>query len=125
MTDNNSKTWTSLFHSSRDYEKRERMGDLKSKSRTFYIDPKGIALSFEPADNNPFVEEETEKEANYTYGRQFKDSYIGTLKLPKEWKDGVSIGKHGDLELSGWWFDNEKYGNLRWPSTAIGNLEFY
>jgi len=59
------------------------------------------------------------------YGRQFKDSYIGTLLLPKEWKSGVTLGKDGRLQLNGWWFDDEKYGYLRWPSTAIGNLDFY
>lgn len=58
------------------------------------------------------------------YGRQFKDSYVGTLILPKEWEDGVSLGKCGELHLNGWWFDNDKYGYLRWPSTKIENLEF-
>lgn len=195
---------------------------LKSESGSFFIDGKGIAQRFEPTNDNPFVEEETEKDANYTfktnksinsfivpegvkgfvpdfmrdmrvierfefpegllsignntreiididahcvfadcilpdivipgsvkeigsfafghtyinslqlpeslhspYGRQFKDSYIGTLILPKEWKDGVSLGKYGELLLTGWWFDNDKYGYLRWPSTKIGKLEFY
>lgn len=58
------------------------------------------------------------------YGRQFSDSYIGTLILPKEWKDVVSLGKYGELHLNSWWFDNEKYGYLRWYSTKIGNLDF-
>ena len=195
---------------------------LKSESGSFFIDDKGIVQRFEPASDNPFIKEETEKDANYTfktnksirtfivpegvkgfvsdfmrdmrvierfefpegllsignhtreitdidahcvfadcilpavvipdsvkeigafafghtyinsiqlpeslhspYGRQFKDSYIGTLILPKEWKDGVSLGKYGELQLTGWWFDNDKYGYLRWPSTYIENLEFY
>mgnify|MGYP007038190253 CR=1 FL=1 len=59
------------------------------------------------------------------YGRQFKDSTIGTLRLPKEWKDGVSLDKYGCLHLTGWCFSDEKYGYLRWPSTQVGKLEFY
>jgi len=59
------------------------------------------------------------------YGMQFKDSYIGALMLPKVWKDGVSLGKDGELQLNGWWFDNDKYGYLRWPSTKIGKMKFY
>ena len=59
------------------------------------------------------------------YGRQFKDSYIGTLRLPKQWKDGVSLDKHGGLHLTGWWFNDDKYGYFRWPSTQVGKLEFY
>ena len=195
---------------------------LKSESGTFYIDENGIAQRFEPSVDNPFIEEGTEKEGNYTfttnrsirtfvvpkgvkgfvsdfmrdmhvierfelpngllcignnthdlgnndahcvfadcilpdvvipdsmkeigsfafghsyidslqlpeslhspYGRQFKDSYIGSLMLPKAWKDGVSLGKYGELQLTGWWFDDKKYGYLRWPSTKIGKLEFY
>ena len=204
-----------LTHSNKDNERV-----LVSESGKFYIDGKGIVQRFEPSEDNPFVDEETVKEANYTfktnksirtfivpkgvkgfvsnfmrgvevkerfelpegllslgsyddrnhdlhcifadcilpavvipesmkgigsyafghsyidslqlpeslhspYGRQFKDSYIGTLILPKEWKDGVSLGKYGELHLNGWWFDNDKYGYLRWPSTKIENLEFY
>lgn len=59
------------------------------------------------------------------YGRQFKDSFIDTLRLPKEWKDGVSLDKYGRLHLTGWWFSDDKYGYLRWPSTQVGKLEFY
>ena len=59
------------------------------------------------------------------YGRQFKDSFIGTLRLPKEWKDGVSLDKYGRLHLTGWWFSDDKHGYLRWPSTEVGKLEFY
>lgn len=39
------------------------------------------------------------------YGRQFKDSHIGTMRLPKEWK--------------------EKYGDFSWCSTQTDNLEYY
>lgn len=59
------------------------------------------------------------------YSRQFKDSYIGTLRLPKEWRDSVVLGEYNELLLQGQWFDNNKYGYLRWPSTTIGTLEFY
>lgn len=59
------------------------------------------------------------------YGRQFKDSFIGILRLPKEWKNGVSLDKYGCLHLTGWWFNDDKYGYLRWPSTYVEKLEFY
>lgn len=194
---------------------------LRSESGTFFINDKGIVQRFEPAADNPFIEEDTDIESNYThtthksirtfvvpegvkgfvsefmrytrvierfelpdglmsignnsfdyntecnsvfancilpsvvipesvteigifafghthidslqlpkslhspYGRQFKDSYIGTLILPKEWKDCVSIGKYGDLRLSGVLLDNANYGYLRWPSTHVGQLKFY
>lgn len=149
-------------------------GMLKSESGTFYIDEYGIAQRFEPSVDNPFIEEGTEKECNYTfttnksirtfvvpkgvkgfvsdfmrnmhvierghshieslqlpeslqspYSRQFKDSYIDTLRLPKEWRDSVVLGEYNELLLQGQWFDNNKYGYLRWPSTTIGTLEFY
>ena len=149
-------------------------GMLKSESGTFYIDEYGIAQRFEPSVDNPFIEEGTKKECNYTfttnksirtfvvpkgvkgfvsdfmrnmhvierghshienlqlpeslqspYSRQFKDSYIGTLRLPKEWRDSVVLGEYNELLLQGQWFDNNKYGYLRWPSTTIGTLEFY
>ena len=58
------------------------------------------------------------------YGRQFKDSFIGTLRLPKEWKEGVSLDEYGRLHLTGW-FSDDKYGYLRWPSTHVEKLEFY
>lgn len=195
---------------------------LQSESGSFFINDNGVAMRFEPSNNNPFIEEETEYEANYTfkthksirtlivpqgvkgfcsdflrrtrvlelfklpdgllgignnsygnanecncifancilpevvipqsvqeigilafghshidrlqlteslhspYGRQFKDSYIGTLILPKEWKDGVSLGEYNELRLNDLWLDNlQKYGYLRFPNTKIGNLEFY
>lgn len=59
------------------------------------------------------------------YGRQFKDSSIGTLLLPDEWKDGVAVGKDGNLQLNGLWLDEKKYGYLRWPSTYMEHLAFY
>lgn len=59
------------------------------------------------------------------YGRQFKDSFIGTLVLPKEWEDNVSIEGKGSLRLNGDMFYDEKYGYLRWPSTRVLNLKFY
>ena len=194
---------------------------LTSRSGSFYIDENGVALRFEPSEENPFFDEETEHHDNYDYktnksirtltipmgvkgfssdfmrgvrvierfelpegltsignnsfdigngvhcvfadcilstviihqsveeigifafghthietlqlpaslhspyGRQFKDSFIGTLRLPKEWKDGVTLDKYGRLRLTGWWFSDDKYGYLRWPSTKVGKLEFY
>lgn len=59
------------------------------------------------------------------YSRQFKDSYIGTLRLPIEWKDNVSLGEYGNLHLSNLGYNNNKYGYLMWPSTRVGNIEFY
>lgn len=59
------------------------------------------------------------------YGRQFKDSYIGTLKLPIKWKGKASLGERGDLQIEETCQPDSKYGYLRWPSTKIGNLEFY
>lgn len=59
------------------------------------------------------------------YGRQFKDSHIGKLRLPKEWMDNVALGQYNDLCLNDWWFDNDNYGYLKWPSTFVKTLEFY
>ena len=59
------------------------------------------------------------------YGRQFKDSHIGVLRLPKEWKNHVALGVYNELCLDNEWFDNDKYGYLRWSSTKIENLKFY
>lgn len=47
------------------------------------------------------------------------------LILPKEWGNNVVLGKYNDLHLDNQWFDNDKYGCLRWPNTKIENLEFY
>ena len=59
------------------------------------------------------------------YGRQFKDSHIGKLRLPREWNGYVALGKYNDLRLDDQWLDNNQYGYLRWPSTYIENIEFY
>ena len=40
---------------------------LKSESGSFYVDKNGVVQRFEPAQDNPFVEEETELNDNYTY----------------------------------------------------------
>ena len=58
------------------------------------------------------------------YGRQFKDSYIGTLRLPNEWKDLVSLDDAGHLNVNST-MDTEIFGYLRWPSTYVEKLEFY
>lgn len=59
------------------------------------------------------------------YGRQFKDSYIGKLRLPKEWENIVALGEHNRLCFNFQGDDRDKYGYLRWPSTYVENLEFY
>lgn len=59
------------------------------------------------------------------YGRQFMDSSIGTLRLPKEWKDGVSLDKYGNLHITRAWFSDDKYGYLRGVCTHVEKLEFY
>ena len=56
------------------------------------------------------------------YGRQFKDSYIGTLVLPKEWENIAYFNEHNRLVIE---LDSVNYGYLVWPSTAVGKLMFY
>ena len=56
------------------------------------------------------------------YGRQFKDSYIGTLILPKEWENTVSLNKDCSLNVA---LDHENFGYLWWPSTRVEKLIFY
>ena len=58
------------------------------------------------------------------YGRQFKDSHIGLLRLPNEWKNMVSLNDNGHLNVNGA-MDTEIFGYLRWPSTYVGKLVFY
>ena len=194
-------------------------GILTSESGTFFIDKNGKVQQFEPAGGNPFVEEETELNDNYTYnthksirtmvipngvkgfasdfmrgvrvterfelpeglisignnsfnidtkvscvfancilpsviipkgvqeigafafghthieslqlpatlhspyGRQFKDSYIGTLRLPNEWKGLVLLDKSNKLCVADS-LDSDSFGYLQWPSTHVENLEY-
>ena len=56
------------------------------------------------------------------YGRQFKDSHIGTLVLPKEWEDIACLDEYERLIIE---LDNVNYGYLRWPSTTVSKLTFY
>ena len=56
------------------------------------------------------------------YGRQFKDSYIGTLVLPKEWENIAYFNEHNRLVIE---LDSVNYGYLRWPSTTVSKLTFY
>ena len=58
------------------------------------------------------------------YGRQFKDSHIGLLRLPNEWKNMVSLNDNGRLNVNGA-MDTEIFGYLRWPSTYVEKLVFY
>ena len=193
--------------------------EIKSESGAFYTDGNGIVLRFEPSENNPFVEEDTEYNDNYTYntgksirtfvvpegvkgfvsdfmrevrvlerfelpeglqrigsisinieeeehcvfadcilptviipqsiqeignfafghthieslqlpaslhspyGRQFKDSYIGTLKLPKEWKSDAWLDHESHLNLSNM-LATGAYDYLKWPSTFVRKLVF-
>jgi hypothetical protein len=59
------------------------------------------------------------------YGRQFKDGYIGVLKLPVAWKSDVEKDKYGCLRLKGDLRSDRDFGYLRWPSTHVERLEFY
>lgn len=59
------------------------------------------------------------------YGRQFKDGYIGVLKLSVEWKSDVEKDKYGCLLLKGDLRSDRGFGYLRWPSTHVERLEFY
>lgn len=223
MLDVTNEIWVFLSHSNKDYEKVREISNksvLTSESGTFFIDKNGIVQRFEPAEDNPFIEEKTEFRDNYTYtthksirtlivpsgvkgfvsdfmrgvrvierfelpegllrignysfdndkeehcvfancilpsviipqgvkeigifafghthieslqlpaspqspsGRQFKDSFIGTLRLPKEWKDKVSLDDDGHLNVNGI-LDTEIFGYLRWPSTYVEKMEFY
>ena len=58
------------------------------------------------------------------YGRQFKDSYIGTLYLPKAWENDARINRNGRLEASFISYGSDR-GYLCCPSTKIGALQFY
>ena len=224
MADNsNNEIWVFLSHSNKDYEKVRQNSNrsvLKSESGSFFVDKKGIAQRFEPAKDNPFIEEEAEFNDNYIYtthksirtmvipdgvkgfvsgfmqsvkvkerfelpdglerignnsfdinieehcvfancilpsiviprsvkeignfafghshievlqlpvslhspyGRQFKDSYIGTLRLPHEWERMVSLDDDGHLSVNST-MDTDIFGYLRWPSTCVVKLEFY
>lgn len=56
------------------------------------------------------------------YARQFKDSQIGTLILPKEWKNIAYLVEFNRLDIK---LDSSNYGYLCWPSTAVDKLMFY
>jgi hypothetical protein len=56
------------------------------------------------------------------YGRQFKDSHIGTLILPKEWENTVSLNEDCSLNVA---LNHENFGYLWWPSTRVEKLIFY
>ena len=59
------------------------------------------------------------------YGRQFKDGYIGVLKMPVEWKNDVEKEKYSCLRLMGYLRSDRGFGFLKWPSTHVERLEFY
>ena len=58
------------------------------------------------------------------YSRQFKNSYIGLLRLPNEWMDKVSLEDDGHLSVNST-METEIFGYLRWPSTYVEKMEFY
>lgn len=79
----NNETWTFISHSNKDYEKGRQARNtsvLESESGLFFIDENGIAQRFEPAKDNPFFDEETEQNDNYTFKT---DKSIRTLIIPK------------------------------------------
>ena len=57
-----------------------------------------------------------------TIGRQFLNSNIGTLMLPKEWENTAYLDEHNRLVIE---LDSVNYGYLHWPSTAVDKLMFY
>ena len=59
---NNNETRTSLPDSNKEHKEV-----LYSESGTFIIDGNGIVQDFEPAEDNPFIEEENECQSRYTY----------------------------------------------------------
>lgn len=220
MADNNNEIWIFLSHSNKDYEKVREISNksvLTSESGTFFIDKNGIVQRFEPAEDNPYVDDasdyqitkisksirtmvipngvkgfvsnfmrgvrvterfelpegllsignnsfdiDTEESCVFAncslptvvipnsvrvignfafghthihslqlpaslhspYGRQFKDSYIGTLKLPHEWNGMVALDKYNNLQRSGI-LNSDNFDYLRWPSTHVEKLEFY
>ena len=71
MADNsNNEVWVFLSHSNRDYEKVRQISNksvLKSESGSFHVDKNGIAQRFEPAGDNPFIDEKTELNDNYIH----------------------------------------------------------
>lgn len=66
-------------------------------------------LQFPPSLRSPYV-------------RQFKDSHIGTLILPKEWGNFASLSEDCRLKIA---LDHENFGYLWWPSTSVEKLFFY
>ena len=57
-----------------------------------------------------------------TYGRQFLNSNIGTLMLPKEWENIAYFNEHNRLVIE---LDSVNYGYLDWHSTTVDKLMFY
>lgn len=91
MADNsNNEIWAFISHSNKDYEKVQQVSNksvLESESGSFYVDKEGVAQHFEPADINPFIEEETEHNDNYTYNTR---KSIRTMIIPDGVKGFVS-----------------------------------
>lgn len=49
------------------YLNKDSVKKLNSESGSFLVNEHGIVQCFEPADDNPFIDEETEIKANYIY----------------------------------------------------------
>ena len=60
-------------------------------------------------------------ELHAPYGRQFKDSFVGELRLPKEWEGKVWLDGNSLCHK----LPVEQYDYLRWPSTYVERLTFY
>ena len=91
MADNQNKE-IRIFHflSNKDYEKGRQDGSafvLESESGSFHIDGNGIALHFEPAEDNPFFDEEIEHQDNYIYKTR---KSIRTMVIPNGVRGFVS-----------------------------------
>ena len=61
---NNGNSKTEGFPS---YLNKDSVKKLNSESGSFLVNEHGIVHCFEPADDNPFIDEETEIKANYIY----------------------------------------------------------
>ena len=84
---NDNEIWGFLSHPNKDFEKVLQVGNLivfESESGRFYIDKDGIVQRFEPTEDNPFVDDDSD----YTVTKVHKA--IHTLIVPKGVKGFVS-----------------------------------
>ena len=110
MADNsNNETWVFLSHSNKDYEKMRQISSksvLKSESGSFYVDKKGVAQRFEPARDNPFIEEEAELNDNYTCITHKSIRFMiipdGVKGFVSDFMRGVKVKESFELPLNLW-----------------------